>query len=145
MKKGVDEKDLIILAELEQNSRLSEKKLAVRTHIPMTTVHNRLQQLRQAGIIKKYTIAMDHEKLGKTILAYVLVKASPQTDHRQLLHQISRIPSVQETSMVTGEFDIIFKIRVRSMGELQGIVVENLRKQKQVNETLTLISYETID
>ena len=47
--------------------------------------------------------------------------------------------------MITGEFDVLFKTRVKNMSELNKLVVQDLRKQKTVSETRTLISYETIE
>ncbi|MBI5227278.1 Lrp/AsnC family transcriptional regulator [Candidatus Micrarchaeota archaeon] len=141
----LDKKDLSIIEELEKNGRLSEQKLSRLTGIPMTTIHNRMKKLKETGIIRKYTIELDHAKIGRNITAFVLVKAMPQTDQRQLLLQISKIPGVFESSMLTGEFDVLFKVRVRSMDELNEIVVQGLRKQKNIAETRTMISYETIE
>jgi len=76
----VDNKDLHILEMLRANSRLSEQKIAKKTGIPMTTVHNRAKKMRQAGIIEGYTVRLNHAKLGKPLVAYVLLKAVNQAD-----------------------------------------------------------------
>ena len=55
------------------------------------------------------------------------------------------MPSIYEVAMVTGEFDILFKVKIKTMEELNKIVVQTLRKQKTVGETRTMISYETIE
>ncbi len=141
----VDKKDLLIIEELKKNGRLSEQKLSRLTGIPMTTIHNRMKKLKESGVIKRYTIDLDYAKVGKNITAFVLVKAMPQTDQKQLLLQISKLPNVYESSMLTGEFDVLFKVQVNSMDELNQLIVQGLRKQKNISETRTMISYETID
>ncbi len=142
---NIDEKDLAIIDELKKNSRMSEQKLARKTGIPMTTVHNRIKKLRETGIIESFSIRLNYEKLGKPIVAYVLVKLTAGVDQKIMIREISKMPNVKEVAMITGEFDIMFKVRVASMEELNKIVVQKLRKEKTVGETRTMISYETIE
>lgn len=142
---GLDERDMALLGELAKNSRLSEKKLARKTGIPMTTVHNRVKKLQDAGVVTGYGLRVDYKKIGKPITAYVLVKAASQVDQKDLLNYIVRIPPVYEAAMITGEFDILFKVRVANMEDLNKLVVQNLRRQRTVSETRTMISYETIE
>jgi len=140
-----DEKSLAIIEELKKNSKLSEQKIARKTGIPMTTVHNRIAKLRASGVIENFTIRLDYAKIGKPIVAFVLLKATNQADQKELLGQISKLPCVCETAMITGAFDIIFKARAASMDELKNIVVGNLRKQKNVGETETMVCYELVE
>ncbi|MFH1221863.1 MAG: Lrp/AsnC family transcriptional regulator [Candidatus Micrarchaeota archaeon] len=140
-----DEKDFAIMDELKKNSRLSEQKLAKKTGIAMTTVHNRIKKLREAGIVEAYTIRLNYAKLGKPLTAFVLLKAIHEADQKQLLDYISKIPGVYEVAMITGEFDLLFKARVASMEELNKIVVQGLRRQKTVGETKTMICYDIIE
>lgn len=141
----VDEKDKEIIEALKKNARLSEQAIAKETKIPFTTVHNRLKKLRETKTITGFGVRLDYAKLGLPLVAYVLVKALPGVDQRQLLLEIAKIPSVYEAAMVTGDFDILFKARVASMDELNRIVVQRLRMQKSVGDTRTMISYETIE
>jgi DNA-binding Lrp family transcriptional regulator len=145
MNEMLDEKDLTLIEELKGDSKLSEQKLARKTGIPMTTVHNRLRKLRGLGVIRGYTIRLDYAKLGRPLVAFVLVKTMPGVDQKLMLDRISRIPHVCETAMITGEFDILFKARVASMKELNDIVVRGLRMEKSIGDTRTMISYETIE
>ena len=145
MNENLDEKDFAIIDELKRNSRLSEKKIAKKTNIPMTTVHNRIKKLRELDVLENYTIKLNYKKLGKPLTAYVLLKTLPGIDQKEVLLKISKMPNIREVAMVTGEFDILFKVMVRSMEELNQIVVQTLRKQKTVGETRTMISYETME
>lgn len=141
----VDDKDLAIIDELKKDSRLSEKKLAKLTRIPMTTVHNRVRKLVDGGVITRYTIRLDGAKLGLPIVAFVMVRASAKADQKKLLHYVSAKPEVSEAAMITGEFDILFKARVASMEDLNRLVVQDLRRSELVSETRTMISYETVE
>ncbi len=141
----LDEKDFMLIEELKQDAKLSEQKLARKTSIPMTTVHNRLRKLRGLGVIRAYTIRLDYAKLGRPLVVYVMVKTVPGVDQKEMLEQIASIPHVIETAMITGDFDIIFKARVSSIDELNEIVVQRLRKQKTIADARTMLSYESIE
>ena len=58
----MDEKDEQILQILLINSKLSTHQISKKTGIPITTVHNRIKKLTKKGIIKGYTIVIDHKK-----------------------------------------------------------------------------------
>jgi len=145
MTEKLDEKDLQILEILKGNSRLSEQKIAKKTGIPMTTVHNRAKRLRELGIIEGYTVRLNHAKLGKPLTAYVLLKAVNQADQEELMEYIAKIPQVCEAAMVTGDFDLMLKARVGDMEELREIVLANLRKHRGIGESVTMISYRTVE
>ena len=140
-----DARDLSLLGELRKDASLSEKKLAKKTRIPVTTVHNRLKRLNLERVITQYTVRIDFSKLGQPITAYVLVKAAPQADQKKLMDHIANLPNIFEVAMITGEFDILVKARVQNMGALNELIVQHLRKQKDVNETRTMISYQTVE
>ncbi len=145
MSENLDERDFAIIDELKKNSKLSEKRLARKTNIPMTTVHNRIKKLMELDVIENYTVRLNYKKLGMPLTAYVLLKTLPGVDQKKILIEISKMPNIREVAMITGEFDILFKVKVKSMEELNKIVVQNLRKQKTIGETRTIISYETIE
>ena len=141
----IDNISWAILDELKKNSKLSEQKISRKTGIPMTTVHNRIKKLRELGIIETYTLRLNYSKLGRPITAFVLLKTIHGADQKELLMQISKIPNVYEVAMVTGEFDLLFKARIASLEELNKIVVQGLRKQKNVGETVTMVCYEIVE
>lgn len=144
-KELLDEKDIALIEELKRNSRLSEQKLARKTSIPMTTVHNRLRKLRGLGVISGYTIRLDYAKLGRPLVAYMLVKTAPGADQKQVFDRISRLPHVCEAAMVAGEYDVVLKARVASLRELNEGVVRGLRGERAVADARAAISYETVE
>jgi len=142
---SIDEKDNEILRVLKQNSQFSIQKISKRTGIPVATVHNRIKKMKENGIIAGYTIKVNTAKLGRKMTAYVLVKATQKADQSVLLREIASYEHVEEGSMVTGEFDLIFKLRVNDMDELNKFVIKYVRLLPNVAETRTMISYEDVE
>ncbi len=60
----IDEKDKLILFELQQDCRQPLSAIAKEVDLPEKTVANRIKSLEKKGIIKKYTVNIDHQKLG---------------------------------------------------------------------------------
>ncbi|MBI5047187.1 Lrp/AsnC family transcriptional regulator [Candidatus Micrarchaeota archaeon] len=140
----LDEKDYSILDVLKQNSALSMQKIAKKTGIPLATVHHRLKKLKVLGIIQKYTIILDKAKLGRKLVAYILLKAIPGADHTALLFELVKNPSIEDGSAVTGEFDLILKVRLSDIEELDQFVLKYLRTFKQIAQTQTMIAFKNI-
>jgi len=136
--------DLKILNVLKQNSKLSVREISKRTKIPATTVHTRLKKLKKGGIIKKYTVELDMEKLGRPILAYVntsvdydYLKKKNLTPNK-MADRIIKHPLIEFSSAVTGRVDIVFRVRVKDIQELDALI-NFLRTQEGILSTETLV------
>lgn len=145
----LDKKDRQILKELQLNSKLTTQQISKKTLIPITTIHNRIKRLEKDGIIKGYTVMLDHKKLGFDILAFILltvrhyIAEGKAVTEEGMAKEIAKLPGVEETYIVTGGTDIIAKIRVRSMEDLNKFVVDVLRNLEGVENTQTLITLST--
>lgn len=141
----MDWKDERILNVLKENSKLSTQQISKRVSIPITTVHHRIKKLEKDGVIKKYTVVLDPKKIGKPISAYILVtvnynllKQIKRTQH-DLTKKLKSHDNVEEASMVTGGTDIIIKIRVKDIDELDDFVTKYLRNIEGIEKTQTTV------
>ena len=141
----LDEKDHAILDVLKEDSSLSIQKIARKTGIPVATVHNRIKRMRAEGIISGYSIRLDKEKLGKKLVAYVLIKVMPKTDDLDLLGKVVKHGAVEIGSAVTGTFDLILKIRVADVDELNEFTLKYLKTFDEIADTQTMIAFKTIE
>src|SRR3989338_11007966 len=139
----MDAKDDRIIAALKENSRLSSQEISRKTVIPITTVHNRLKKLVKEGVIKKFTMELDQKKLGKAVAAFILVtvdynalKQAKTTQH-ELAAKLRKNPAVEEAAMLTGTADIIIKVRVAAMDDLDKFVTTDLRNITGIEKTQT--------
>ena len=141
----LDKKDTAILAALKENAKLSTQQIAKRTRIPITTVHNRIKKLEKEGVIKGYTVVLDNKKVGKPLAAYILVTVDYKQlkelkrSQYELAQQFLKNPAVESSAMITGLADIIIKLRVGSVDELNDFVTVYLRNVEGVEKTQTAI------
>ena len=70
----VDEIDLQILNILEDDSKTNYREIAKKINKAVGTVHNRITNLIEQGIIKRFTIHIDTLKIGYEITAIILLQ-----------------------------------------------------------------------
>ncbi len=145
----LDDKDWSILDTLRENAKLSRQQVAKRTGLPVMTVHNRIRRLEQEGVIKQYSVVLDHKKLGKALTAYLLVHVDTGVlgktiSREEYIKRLRAIPSIEEIKSITGHFDILLKFRLRDMEEMRDILIGQLRKLPGVGNTETIFVLDDI-
>ncbi len=96
-------------------------------------------------MIKLFTVAPDYGKLGRPSTAFILVAyAQGPVSQRELACKISLLPGVFETHIITGEWDLLLKVRGASMQEIGELVIDKLRALPGVARTLTLACFTTV-
>ncbi|MBI2451647.1 Lrp/AsnC family transcriptional regulator [Candidatus Pacearchaeota archaeon] len=144
----LDKKDFQILQLLKENAKLTTSKISKKTAIPITTVHNRIKKLQKEGIIKNYTVKVDNKKLGNLISAYILINVDYSTIKKlnltqlDLADKIKKHPNVQEADVITGQKDMIVKVNVKDMLELNKFISESLQIIPGIKQTETVVVME---
>jgi len=143
----MDEKDNQILGILKQNAKLTTKQISKKTLLPITTVHNRIKKLEKQGIIKYYTIVTDNKKLGKPVSAYILINIDYSEIKKLNLSQIDiadkikKHPNVDEADVITGRKDMIIKVTVKDMLELNKFISSSLQIIPGIKQTETSVVF----
>lgn len=142
----LDEKDLKILFELRRDSRQTTQALSRILDIPRSTIHERIKKMVQNGYIKQFTVIPDYKKIGLPITAFIHVSflPNPEISQRILAEKISKLEGVHEVHIVSGEWDLILKVRAKSVEDVGKLVVDRLRKIRGVGKTQTSIVFSTV-
>ncbi len=142
----VDEKDYKILEELKKNSRQTTTELSDKLEIPRTTIHYRINKMKEEELIKRFTVVPDYSKLDKGTTAYILISFDPKEGktQRETAEEISEMERVHELHIISGEWDIIVKVRGKTAEEIGDIVVDQLREIEGVGHSTTCVSFESV-
>ena len=142
----IDKKDEIILSELKKNARNTTKNIGKKVNIPRITVHDRIQKMIKNGIIKSFDVKIDYNKIGLPTEVFIFVSFLPNAEisQRELAKRISKIERILEVHIVSGEYDLLLKVRGESLQEIGEIVIDKLRNINGVGKTLTLACFETV-
>lgn len=146
-KHNLDQVDVEILKTLSKDAKLTTKELARRLQSPVSTIFSRVRRLEKEGVIKRYVAILDPKKFGKETVAFVLVSFSTQgqnsVSQRDVAKRIAEFPEVQEAHIITGDWDILLKVRVSTVEELGNFVVDKLRSVKGISKTVTSLVLST--
>lgn len=146
----LDEKDIKILQLLQENCKRSMRVMARNIGSPLTTVHAKIKRMKKLGTIKGYKAILDGSKLDRSTAAYIFVSfaynppgLTEPLSQREIVKQIAKFPEVQEVHIITGEWDILIKVRVKDTDSVGQFVVDKLRKIKGIEKTLTCTIFGT--
>ncbi len=151
MSAKLDEKDLAILTLIQENSKLTANQIAKKINTPITTVFAKIKRMEEMGIIKQYRAILSPEKLNLTTAAFILASVSYRTKddenpitQRDVAEEIARFPEVQEVHIITGDWDLLVKLRAENVEAIGKFVVDKLRRIKGLDKTLTCMVFETV-
>ncbi|MFO7837078.1 MAG: Lrp/AsnC family transcriptional regulator [Candidatus Thorarchaeota archaeon] len=145
----LDEKDITILSLLQEDSSRTIANIAEEVGLGISTTHNRKKALEEDGVIKGYHAELDGDKLGRSTVAFILttvryrVPGQPEVlSQRKFCDDIKQHHLVQEVHVISGEYDVLLKLRARDVEEVNDFVVDFLRQIPAVDRTLTMFVME---
>ena len=129
----LDRIDQELLLLLSDNARRPAADLARSLRISRATVQNRIARLIDLGVIRRFTLELGAEEGERQLEAFVLVRLTAK-DSAPTINAIKRIQAVTSVYTLSGRFDLIADIRVRTMNELDTVLL-SIRKLPDVVET----------
>ncbi|MFA9432755.1 Lrp/AsnC family transcriptional regulator [Egicoccus sp. AB-alg2] len=141
-----DDVDLELLALLRDDGRASVTALAERLHLSRSAVHQRLERLREAGVVRGFAPVVDSRRLGLGVAAVVLLSAGPGTtlDWETVRAGLLALPHVEYAALMTGEADVLLMVRVADFEELRGFLLEEIRRLTGARGTLTSLVLDEV-
>lgn len=125
----LDESDLRILELLQQDSAQPAAEVARVVGLSPSAVRRRIDRLRRRRVIQRFTIVLDHARIGDTVEAFVEVTFATTADSNPWIDDALDMAAVREVSRLAGDPDALVRLRVRDLVELEG-VVHQLRHMK---------------
>jgi Lrp/AsnC family leucine-responsive transcriptional regulator len=150
MESKLDEKDLAILALIQRNCKLTAREVAREINSPITTVFAKIKRMEKLGIIKEYKAILNSKKLNSSTTAFILASVSYVTKNtetmvsqRDIADEIAKFPEVQEVHIITGDWDLLIKLKTKNVDTVGKFVIDKLRLVKGIEKTLTCMVFET--
>ena len=131
----LDDKDLAIISLMKDNSRLSIRDIAKKTGIRPSTVHQRITNLKKGGAIEKFTLKLNNKIMNENFIVFMLIKMKPTA---KLSSKITSDKHVKEIFGMTGEYDMLLKLKFKDIDEFNDFVID-FRKNQEVVTTLTTV------
>jgi Lrp/AsnC family leucine-responsive transcriptional regulator len=145
---GLDSGDVSILRIIQENCRLTSREISDRTGLPVTTVFAKIRRIEKAGLIKGYHAVLNAGELGASTTAFIFASFSYKSgeksiSQRRVAKELATFPEVQEVHIISGEWDIIIKVKAKDVDSVGKYVVDKLRLVKGIAKTLTCLVFES--
>ena len=112
----LDELDEDILKVLEQDARISYRKISEDLKISVGTVHNRIAKLKNQGIIKGYLLDLSEEELDYN-LKVIISLTIKGTEIGGILEELKKNSHVTNIYSVSGNSSAIIICRFKNMND----------------------------
>lgn len=142
---NLDETDRRLLAELQNEGRVTNVELAHRVGLTAPPCLRRVRALEDLGVIKGYHAELDASKLGFAISVFALVSLKSQAEEslRQFEDHMRGLPEVRECHMLNGEIDFILKIVSKDLQSFQEFLTSKLTPAPNVASVKTSLTIRT--
>ena len=140
-----DSIDLHILAELQNDGRMTNVELAGRVGLTAPPCLRRVRTLEEDGVIEGYHAQLNSMRLGYTITVFAMVslKSQAESDLREFEDHVARLAPVRECHMLNGEIDFVLKIVARDLQEFQEFLTTSLTTAPHVAGVKTSLTIRT--
>lgn len=140
----MDNLDYKILDLLKENSRIQVSEISKNIKLSIPAVSERIRKLYEAGIIEKYTIKINRERINCTLLAFIFVNIAKSEHIPGFKNSIIKFNSVLECHHLAGEYDYMLKVALDGTKALEDFISNKLKKITGVEKTNTIISLSSI-
>jgi Lrp/AsnC family transcriptional regulator for asnA, asnC and gidA len=141
-KSGIDKIDIQILSTLQEDSRLSYRKLAGKMGTSGVITSARIKNLEDKGLLKGYTALLDPVKLGYDLTAIIFI----QTEGgylKNLSNELSQMANVIAVYEITGDFDIMAVVKLKDRDRLNALI-KDLLVAPHIKKTMTNITLNVV-
>jgi Lrp/AsnC family transcriptional regulator, leucine-responsive regulatory protein len=110
----LDRHDVLLLTELQRDSRQTVQQLATAAGLSSTPCWKRVKELEARGVIRGYTALVDREKVGLSlcVLAEVNLTRHNEDDVRRFEREVAACPQIVSCYSTTGQADYVIKVLV---------------------------------
>jgi Lrp/AsnC family leucine-responsive transcriptional regulator len=137
---SLDDIDLALLQLLARDARSSQRRLARELGMSAPAIGERIARLERSGVIRGYSVVLDWGAAGLPVVVYLAITAAQGHDLGPVMTAVSRMPEVESVDVVTGDLDLLARVRVRDYAHLRSLLLEQVWQIRGVQRTETYLS-----
>jgi len=136
----MDERDVTLLKAIADLGTGSPEALHEETDIPVSTIHYRLNNLRDDGVVTNDLYDVDLDAVGLDVTVVLEVLTSYDGSYEDVADQINTIEGVTQTFFTMGETDFVVVARLPDSDEVERLIsdFEALAPVDRTNSTFVI-------
>lgn len=138
-----DPLDIEIMEWLTQDARTPFAQIAQQLRVSNSLVHQRVKKLKASGVLKDPVFQVSPGKLGYETCAFTQIMLEEAHYLDEVLGALARIPEIVECVNIAGRYAVMVKIYAVNNRHLRDIIYEKILSISGVQETNTIVSFET--
>lgn len=135
----MDEIDAKILEILSERADATATEISRDVNLSVPAINKRIRKLQSDGIIRRFTVLTDGKRVGKSIMAFILVVVQPGAGMEALLDYVAHDADILECFAVSGEYDYLLKVCAADVQALEEKLLL-MKRHKGVVKSHTMLS-----
>ena len=142
----IDQIDARILQILQEDGRLSNKEVAAKVGLAVSSCFERLKRLRQRNILQGVHAVVNPESLGIGLEAMVAIRLRRHSHamHRRLCTHFLSIPEVVAHYNLAGAEDFLVHLMVRNTEHLYDLLLSSFATRPEVQSIQTWLIFTSM-
>ncbi|WP_405149305.1 Lrp/AsnC family transcriptional regulator [Sphaerisporangium sp. NBC_01403] len=138
----MDEVDRALLTQLQRDATQAYAALGQAVGLSAGSAHERVRKLRERGVIRRTTVEVDPDAVGRGVLAFVMLDGNAWMGGATTRESLAAISEIEEAHIVAGAASLLVKIRTGTTKGLQA-VLRRIFDIDGVTGTHTIVVLET--
>ena len=136
----------MILKAIQQDGSLSQRELAQKVNLSANACWNRVQALKQDGVILGQSVRLNRKALGLGLVVFVMVRTRHHSAEwlAAFRAHVSRIPQVIDFFRIGGDYDYLLKVVTSDM-ESYDQVYQQLISKVELDSITSYFAMEAIE
>jgi Lrp/AsnC family transcriptional regulator, leucine-responsive regulatory protein len=119
-----DDVDARIISALSTDGRRSYAEVGSEVGLSTAAVHERVKKLLDKGVIRRFSISVEPERVGLSFTAFVAIRNDGGAHCRDIAPRLQAMPEIEELHSVAGEYDFLAKVRTTHARALEDVLYQ---------------------
>ena len=127
---------------LQADGRIMYKDIAQKSGVSLPTVRSRIQRLMEFGVIRKFTVIVDPDKIFGKVRGIILLQVDPSSVADAMV-KLASMKEIREVYLTAGSSPLVLKVEARDLDELGQLASNRLSGIKGVTSCSCLVITKT--
>jgi DNA-binding Lrp family transcriptional regulator len=140
---ALDDVDRRILALVARDARLSVRAIGREMRMSPGAISDRIDRMERAGVIRGYHADIDPAAIGYGTEVFVGLRTQQGPHLGDAIAQLAAVPEVASIHVVTGQWDVVVRLRVRDHQHLRDLLLSQMWQVSGFLHSETLLVLES--
>ncbi|MDQ8942488.1 Lrp/AsnC family transcriptional regulator [Acinetobacter soli] len=142
----MDKIDKKILAELQQNGRLSLTELAEKIGLSLSPCHRRVRALEESGVIRGYRAQLEPALIGLQFatIVFVTLRDGDKASVSAFEEAVIEIPQIVQVQRLFGDPDYMLHVVTKDLLSFQKLYDERLSAMPNVQRLISTMVMKNV-